>query len=671
MHCRFPMTCVYPILSNRTSICLGSLIFSFVLFFSPKVDCQDSFQKMVGVNYAEVIIDDPFWTPKIEDVATKALEVCIYQTEEATPRIHNFEKVAAGTGRHEGIYYDDSDVYKALEAMAYALHAVPDAALEAKADEWIDKIAVAQLDDGYLNTYYILEGLENRWKDMEKHETYCAGHLIEAAIAYVQATGKRKLLDVAIRFADHMDRTLRQANKPWVAGHQEIELALIKLYRVTGDEKYLKLSEWFLDQRGHGHGKGKIWDVWEDPGYCQDAVPVKEQTEITGHAVRAMYMYTGIADLAAITEDEAYLQTMLKVWEDVVHRNTYVTGGIGSAGRNEGFDIDFVLPNEHAYCETCASVGMVFWNQRMNWLTGEAKYIDVLERSLYNAALDGISLDGRQFFYPNPLASSGQHQRRDWFGTACCPSNISRLIASIGNYIYGKSQDGLWINLFISSKTQQVINGKKTDIEVKTSYPWDNKVTVFINPGSTNRAKLHIRIPGWSGDEALPGDLYHFITPPEDGVKLWIDGEEIAYQTVQGYAVVEREWRPGSQVEIEFPMLPRKLRSRPEVVENQDRLALQFGPLIYCFEAADNEGGVFNLLISDDDLFKPIKGLVTDEPVLKLVGEVTAARPSADGRDITLTRREVTAVPYYTWCNRGSNDMQVWMPEKIHKIKIQ
>ncbi len=662
---------IKDIQAKNISLVFFCKIFVSINLISPSLFGQSSFQKMEGVNYAEVEIDDPFWSPKIHDVATEALDVCIYQTEVATPRIRNFEKVAAGEGRHEGIYYDDSDVYKALEAMAYALHAVPDAKLEAKADAWIDKIASAQLEDGYLNTFYILEGLENRWKDMERHEAYCAGHLIEAAIAYYDATGKRKLLDVAIRFADHMDQTLRLANKPWVAGHQEIELALVKLYRTTGDEKYLKLSEWFLEQRGRGHGKGKIWDVWKDPGYCQDALPVKEQTEITGHAVRAMYMYTGIADLAAITEDEAYLQTMLKVWEDVVHRNTYVTGGIGAAGRNEGFDQDYVLPNEHAYCETCASVGMVFWNQRMNWLTGEAKYIDVLERSLYNSALDGIALDGRQFFYPNPLASRGQHQRRDWFGTACCPSNISRLITSVGNYIYAKNNDGLWINLFISSHTKQVINGQTFDIDLQTKYPWNNQILLTVSPHQKTEAKLHIRIPGWTGGEALPGDLYTFVNSTIEDIAIRIDGKPADYQVQSGYAVLDRTWQSDTEVEIILPMQIRKLRSRPEIVENKDRLALQYGPMVYCFEAADNADDIFNILLSESDTFEVKEGVIADEPILKLVGKAKVARPDASGLGIEWKSKEVTAIPYYTWCNRGSNEMQVWMPERIHKVSIE
>ncbi len=649
-----------------------TMLLGIALAHSWSLGGQSSLQHIRGVNYADVKIQDDFWSPKIEKVATNALGVCIYQTEVATPRIRNFEKVAAAEGEaHEGIYFDDSDVYKAIEAMAYALHSVPDTALEAKADEWIDKIAAAQLDDGYLNTFYTLQGLEDRWQDMERHEAYCAGHLMEAAIAYYEATGKRKLLDVAIRLADHIDRELRMAGKPWVAGHQEIELALVKLYRTTGEARYLDLSSWFLDQRGRGFGKGKIWDHWQDPAYCQDAIPVREQTEITGHAVRAMYMYTGIADLASITEDRSYLETMRQVWEDVVHRNTYVTGGIGSAGTNEGFSVDYDLPNEEAYCETCASVGMVFWNQRMNWLTGEAKYLDVLERSLYNSALDGISLDGKQFFYPNPLASHGQHARKDWFGTACCPSNISRLVTSIGNYVYGVSDRALWINLFIGSETTQHINGVETHIQITTAYPLSDRVTIKLTPAATLDGMVHIRIPGWARDQAFPGGLYEFVDRDSNRATVRVNGTKVNYPLQKGYAVIQGKWESTIEIEVELPMQPRKVISRPEVSQNEQRVALQYGPLIYCLEEADNPAGVFNIIVPEETNFTPEAGRVGAERIVKLVGNVPALQASQDGRTVETMQRRVEAIPYYSWCNRGSNDMLVWLPTVVGKVAIE
>ena len=328
---------------------------------------------------------------------------------------------------------------------------------------------------------------------MSMHEDYNAGHMIEAGVAYYNATGKRKLLDVCIKWADQFDALFGPGKRDWVTGHQELELALVKLYKVTKNEKYLKLADWLLSERGKKLAKGYTWTDWKDTAYAQDVLPVKQQTQITGHAVRAMYMYTGAADVAAQTGDVDYMKAMRNVWEDVVYRNMYITGGIGSAGSNEGFTNDYDLPNEQAYCETCASVGMVFWNQRMNSLTGNAEYIDVLERSLYNGALDGLSLSGDRFFYGNPLASRGQHQRREWFGTACCPANIARLVASLGNYIYAKSDDAIYVNLFVGSNTTIPLKSGNVGVKMETNYPWDGKVKLIIDPVKNSKFKIYIQ----------------------------------------------------------------------------------------------------------------------------------------------------------------------------------
>ena len=413
-------------------------IFLALFVIAVSARAQHSFERYQQVNFSRVQITDTFWKSKIDKVGTVSLPACINQTEIKTPRLRNFEKVARHKGeKHEGIYYDDSDVYKALEAMAYSINARHDSSLEATADRWIDIITAAQMPDGYLNTYYELTDISKRWTELEKHEDYCAGHLIEAAVAYYNATGKRKLLDVAIKLADHIDSTFRMQNRKWFSGHEEIELALMKLYHLTGNDRYMKLANWYVQQRGHHYYPyGKNWFT---PAYWQDTLPVVDQTKITGHAVRAMYLYSGVADVAAVTGDPGYIKAMRNVWEDVVYRNMYLTGGIGSSGDNEGFTKEYDLPNDLAYCETCASVGMVFWNSRMGELTGDGQYIDILERSLYNAALDGLSLSGDHFFYDNPLSSVGQNLRSEWFGTACCPSNICRLVSSIGNYVYAKS----------------------------------------------------------------------------------------------------------------------------------------------------------------------------------------------------------------------------------------
>ncbi|MGB8190343.1 MAG: beta-L-arabinofuranosidase domain-containing protein, partial [Chitinophagaceae bacterium] len=595
----------------------------------------------------------------------------IYQTEIKTPRIRNFEKVANKKGeKHEGIYYDDSDVYKALEAIAYSLKNRPNEALEKKADEWVDKIVAAQLPDGYINTYYTLTDLSQRWTDMEKHEDYNAGHLMEAAVAYYNTTGKRKLLDAAIRFADHIDSMFRLQNRHWVTGHQEIELALMKLYHTTKNDRYLKLADWFLDQRGRGYGKGVIWDQWKAPQYCQDIVPVKSQKEITGHAVRAMYMYTGAADVAAVTGDSAYMNAMKTVWQDVVFRNMYITGGIGSSGSNEGFSVDYDLPNENAYCETCASVGMVFWNQRMNQLTGDAMYMDVLERSLYNGSLDGLSLSGDRFFYGNPLASRGQHYRREWFGTACCPSNIARLVSSVGDYIYGRSENAIWVNLFIGSNTKFVFGKTDIDVSMQTNYPWDGNITLTVNPNKRIEKALHIRIPGWSQNQAVPGDLYHFSSADSATTIITVNGRAVHYDLENGYAVINRTWRRGDIVGFQLPMKTKMIVGRNEISQTKDRVAIQRGPLVYCIEGTDNNGQAWNIVLPSGTTFTAINSTIAAEPVIALTATAPVVTVSKDGMSVQTENKTITAIPYYAWANRGQTQMQVWLPGKVKDVKL-
>jgi uncharacterized protein len=632
---------------------------------------QNSFLKFEPVNFSQVNITDSFWKPKIDKVATKTLAACIYQTETVTPRIRNFEKVARKKGeQHEGIFYDDSDVFKALEAMSYSLKTHPSTEMEKKCDEWIDKIAAAQLPDGYLNTWYTLKGLDQRWTDMSMHEDYNAGHMIESAVAYYNATGKRKFLDVVIKWADYFDSVFGPGKRDWVTGHEELELALVKLYRTTKNEKYLKLAHWLLEERGHKLAKGYTWTDWKDTAYAQDVVPVKDQKEITGHAVRAMYLYTGAADVAALTGDEGYLKAMRRVWEDVVYRNMYITGGIGSAGSNEGFSTDYDLPNEQAYCETCASVGMVFWNQRMNALTGNAEYIDVLERSLYNGALDGLSLSGDHFFYGNPLASTGRNARREWFGTACCPANIARLVASLGNYIYAKSDNGIWVNLFVGSNTNIMIGKNAVALDMQTNYPWEGKVTLNIDPVKKTTFGLHIRIPGWAGGAAVPGNLYTFAEDNKNTPALIINDKPVIYKNEDGYAVIEREWKKGDKVVWTIPMDIRKVVSREELKFNNNRVALQRGPIVYCVEGADNNGKAWNIIMPENAALTTGKENILSEPVITIQAELPVIDVSADGLNIQTAKKTITAIPYYTWCNRGSNQMQVWLPTRIKDVKL-
>lgn len=644
-------------------------LLSFLYFAAT---AQNSSVKIEPVNFSQVTITDAFWKPKMDKVATKTLAACIYQTEEKTGRIRNFEKVARHQGeKHEGIFYDDSDVFKAIEAMSYAIKTNKDKALENKADEWIDKIAAAQLPDGYLNTYYTLNGLDKRWTDMSMHEDYNAGHMIEAAVAYFDATGKRKFLDVSIKWANYFDSIFGPGKKDWVTGHQELELALVKLFRVTKDKKYLNLADWLLSERGKKLAVGYTWTDWKDTLYAQDQVPVKQQRDITGHAVRAMYMYTGAADVAAHTGDVDYVTAMRAVWEDVVFRNMYLTGGIGSAGSNEGFSKDYDLPNEQAYCETCASVGMVFWNQRMNSLTGNAEYIDVLERSLYNGALDGLSLSGDRFFYGNQLASNGKNARREWFGTACCPANIARLIASLGNYVYGYKDGKIYVNLFVGSQTNFNLPKGAIQFTMNTNYPWSGDIKCTLNMKKKMNTPIAFRLPGWANGTVAPGGLYSFENKIVDEKPvLLLNGKSLPYKIEEGYVVAEAEWKDNDIIEYKLPMEVKKVVSRDELIFNNGRVALQRGPIVYCIEGADNQNKAWNIISPNNAIFTTEDFSILDEKVVSLVATLPSIQIENNGYSAKTMNQKVRAIPYYTWCNRGSNAMQVWLPTSFKEVKV-
>ena len=535
-----------------------------------KEDIKEQPLKMIEqIDFSHVKINDNFWSPRLSKHVSATLPVCIDQIENQTGRIRNFENAAKGEGEHSGIFFDDSDVYKALEGMAYSLINNPDPELEKKADEWIDKFAAAQQPDGYINTFYTLTGLDKRWTNMDKHEMYCAGHMIEAGVAYYQATGKRKLLDVCIRMTDHMMSQFGPGKRHWVPGHEEIELALVKLYQTTQEQKYLDFAYWLLEERGHGHGTMGDEGKW-DPVYYQDIVPVRRLTDISGHAVRCMYLYCGMADVAALKNDTGYIAAIDRLWDDVVHRNMYITGGIGSSRDNEGFTEDYDLPNLDAYCETCASVGMVLWNQRMNQLTGDSKYIDILERSLYNGALAGISLGGDRFFYVNPLESKGDHHRQEWYGCACCPSQLSRFLPSIGNYIYASSDDALWVNLYIGNTGQIRIGETDILLTQETDYPWDGSVKLTISTSQPLEKEIRLRIPNWCKTYDLS-----------------INGKRINVSEKKGYAVI-KDWKSQDVIALDMDMPVEIVAADPHVKENFGKRAIQRGPLVYGMEAIDN-----------------------------------------------------------------------------------
>lgn len=586
-----------------------------------------SLKMIEAVDFSHVKINDSFWSTILHKHVTATIPVCIDQIENQTGRIQNFENAAKRQGEHSGIYFDDSDVYKALEGIAYTLVNNPDPALEQKADEWIDKFAAAQEPDGYINTYYTLTGLENRWTNMVKHEMYCAGHMMEAAVAYYKATGKRKLLDVSEKMAQHMMSIFGPGKRHWVPGHEEIELALVKLYQVTGKQEYLDFSDWLLNERGHGYGSTGGNGDW-NADYFQDNMPVKEMSSITGHAVRSMYLYCGMADVAALKGDTAYIAALHRLWDDVVLRNMYITGGIGSSADNEGFTEDYDLPNLEAYCETCASVGMVLWNWRMNQFTGNTKYIDVLERSLYNGVLAGISAEGDRFFYVNPLESKGDHHRQAWYGCACCPSQVSRFIPSIGNYIYGLSKDIIWVNLYIGNEAVLPTSQGDIPVSIQTNMPWGGEVKMTIN--KSYNGEIRLRIPEWT-----------------TSYQLQVNGKEVKASIEKGYAALNRNWKAGEEISLNMAVETKMVAADPRVKADEGKRAVMRGPLVFCAEEVDNKQSYDKMELNNNSQF-------AESYNANLLNGIEQIQVQTGNTSFSL-------IPYYAWDNREAGRMKVWL----------
>jgi DUF1680 family protein len=618
------------------------------------------------VPFTSVKLTDNFWAPRIKKNATITIPIA-FKYCETTGRVKNFE-IAAGldTGKFQTIFpFDDSDIYKIIEGASYSLQTYPDPNLEAYLDTLIYKIGLAQEDDGYLYTNRTIaemnggKGLhewagKNRWEldSILSHELYNLGHLYEAAVAHYQATGKNSLLDIALKSADLVNKDFGWDRVKVYPGHQVIEMGLVKLYRVTGEKKYLDLAKFFLDIRGP---KGSPYNQ-------ADKKPV-DQTEAEGHAVRATYMYSGMADIAAIENDPAYLKAITKIWEDIVDKKMYITGGIGATGGNEGFAGPFVLPNMSAYCETCASIGDIFTNHRLFLLHGESKYIDILEKTLYNSMLSGVSLSANRFFYDNPLESNGQHQRQAWFGCACCPSNIARFVPAIPGYVYAVSKRDLYVNLFISNDADINVGKRKVQVSQKANFPWDGKVEITVSPESAEKFSMKIRIPGWAVNEAMPGDLYRFEDKNDEQYKILLNGEAGDWKTENGYVEIERKWKKGDRIDIDFPMAARKVVADNRITSDMGKIAIQRGPVIYCAEWPDNNtGNVLNLLIDNKAPltaeFEP--SLLEGTEVIKTSGFQT--KKKLDGTIEKLPVEPVTLIPYALWNNRGPGQMMVWLP---------
>lgn len=618
---------------------------------------------ITNLPFTTVTINDNFWSPRIETNRTVTVPYDFQKCEE-TDRIANFDKASGRTtGDHVGIFFNDSDVFKVIEGAAYALHLHPDPALEHYVDDLIDKIAAAQEPDGYLYTARTIaerngtpeklradrEGL-TRWSNLRvNHEFYNVGHLYEAAVAYYQATGKRTLLDVALKNADLIDGLFGPDKLRYPPGHQEIEIGLVKLYHVTGNERYLKLAKAMLDERGRADGH-ELYGP-----YAQDHQPVVEQSEAVGHAVRAVYMYTGMADVAALTGEQAYIDAIDRIWENVVTKKFYLTGGIGARHEGEAFGENYELPNATAYNETCAAIANIYWNQRLFQLHGDAKYIDVLERSLYNGFLAGVSFSGDRFFYVNPLTFDGAYRfnrddsmvRMPWFGCSCCPTNVVRVFPSLGGYVYAHTDDHLYVNLYVDSQATFTLADTEVQIDQQSSYPWQGDIKLNFQPQQPVNFTLCLRIPGWAQGQPVPGDLYHYADDDGNAVELQVNGEPVTLELKQGYAQIQRTWQAGDVVELKLAMPIRRVVSHPAVQANVGKVAVGRGPLVYCVEGIDNGEHVLDAVLADD---------------VALHAELA---PDLLNGVVVIRAAELTLVPYYAWSHRGVGEMAVWFERAL------
>ena len=639
-----------------------------------------------GVAFSDVTVNDHFWAPRILQNQEVTIPIALQQCY-STGRVTNFEKAAAILkGQNIGWFgteytFDDTDIYKILEGMAYSYKMNPTEEMRTEMDKLIAIVAAAQEPDGYLYTARTagqpgyLHGWvgPSRWQydPIQSHELYCSGHLIEAAVAHYQATGQTSLLDVAKKNADLLVKQFLQGGLKYEPGHQIVEMALVKLYRATGEENYLKLAKYFLDIRGIGGPESQRYE------YNQSHMPPKQQTEAVGHAVRATYMYSGMADVAAIMGDKEYLSASDHIWENMVGKKYYITGGIGALHSGEAFGANYELPNASAYNETCAAIANVYWNWRMFLLHGDSKYYDVLERTLYNGVLSGISLSGDHFFYPNPLASSGGYARSEWFGCACCPSNLCRFMASVPGYAYAHKSDSVYVNLFIQGSARIPMAGDSIVISQENDYPWQGKMNIRLDrtPKDALSMTLLVRLPGWAKNQPVPSNLYTYVSAGEtqldsERLDIKVNGQNVDYSMDKGYAAITREWKAGDQVTFLLPMDIHRVVANQQVAEDQGRVALERGPIVYCLEGDDNEGSVTDCVVSDDAIVTPQTDEATfsGNPMVTL--EIAGGRAIYANNALGTEPKTMKAIPYYAWANRNLGEMEVWMARTPQKAKV-
>lgn len=663
-------------------------VFLFLcLATTPALFAQKTDYPIQSVNFTAVKFMDNFWMPRIRTNHNVTIPASFERCEK-TGRVKNFEMAAAKSGKFCTIFpFDDTDIYKTIEGASFSLSLFPDKKLEAYMDSLIDKVAKAQEPDGYLYTARTINPAEphawagkERWeKERElSHELYNSGHLYEAAAAHYYATGKKNLLNIALKNADLVCTVFGHDKKHVAPGHEVIEMGLVKLYRITGKKEYLETAKYFIEERGHYNGyDAKNKDPWRNGAYWQDHKPVVEQDEAIGHAVRAGYLYAAVADVAALTGDQKFLQAVDRIWENMVSKKYYIQGGLGAVPSGERFGDNYELPNATAYNETCAAIANVYWNHRMFLLHGDSKYMDVLERTLYNGLISGVGMDGKSFFYTNAMQiknsfshSAMEPERAGWFDCSCCPTNVARLIPSIPGYVYAQNGDNVYVNLFVSSTATLNVRGKQVSIVQQNNYPWDGGLKFTVSPKTSDDFNLLIRIPGWAQNKAVPSDLYSFASASEKRTAISINGQPVEYAIEKGYAVLKRKWKKGDVVDVALPMEVQKVVANNNVKDDVGKVALQRGPLMYCAEWPDNDGKAANIIVPQNTAFTSEYKPDLLNGVLVLKAAVPFVNIDEQNMNISTAQKTMTAIPYYAWAHRGKGEMVLWFPSRIKDIDI-
>lgn len=626
------------------------------------------------VAFTDVKLNDQFWSPRIEINRTVTIPAS-FERCESTGRVKNFQMAAVHKGKFCTTYpFDDTDIYKTIEGASYSLAVHPDPKLSKYVDSLIAIVGAAQEPDGYLYTSRSIDpehpgswaGPERWVKENEmSHELYNSGHLFEAAAAHYMATGQKNFLNIALKNADLLVSVFGPDKRHVAPGHEIVEMGLVRLYRITGKQAYLDLAKFFIDERGHRKYDKTSDSEWKNGMYWQDDEPVVDQETPEGHAVRAMYLYSGVADVAALTGDKQYIDAIDRIWNNMVSKKIYVQGGIGAIGDGERFGGDYELPNTTAYNETCAAIGNVFWNQRMFLLHGDAKYVDLLEKVLYNGLISGIGLDGKSFFYTNAMQVTDGFKHPDleparsgWFVCSCCPTNLVRFLSSLPGYIYAQKDNDIYVNLFISGTANLKQGNTDVAITQVNNYPWNGALKIKVAPKTATKFNMLVRIPGWSRGEAIPLDLYSFNSKHAQPVPIKINGVPVKYEVRNGYAVLNHTWKQGDEIEVNLPMEVKKVVANANLKVDSNRVALQRGPIMYCAEWKDNGGKVSNFIIPDKTAFTPVfeKDMLNGVMVLK--GQVM----KKDSATNSVKAASITAIPYYSWANRGKGEMTVWFP---------